>query len=43
MAPDGRVILGFSVTGPYEDGKFTREKTGNYTVWLTTSEDGGAT
>ena len=39
-APNGRLILAFAVTGPYENGRFT-DKTGEYTVWLTTSEDNG--
>lgn len=40
QAPNGRLILAFALTGPYENGRFT-EKTRNYTVWLTTSENGG--
>ncbi|MBM4081852.1 MAG: DUF1080 domain-containing protein, partial [Planctomycetes bacterium] len=43
QAADGRLVLVFSITGPYEDGKFTRDKSGQYTVWLTTSDDNGET
>jgi hypothetical protein len=42
QAPDGRLVIGFSVTGPYENGKFVG-KSGDYTVWLTTSADNGTT
>ncbi|HIE52121.1 MAG TPA: DUF1080 domain-containing protein [Armatimonadetes bacterium] len=42
QAPDGRLILAFALTGPYEKGRFTAA-TRRYTVWLTTSEDNGTT
>ena len=42
-AADGRVVLMYSVTGPYVDGKFTSEQSGKYTVWVRTSEDNGET
>ena len=42
QAPDGRLVLGFSVTGPYDNGRFVG-RTGDYTVWLATSDDNGAT
>lgn len=38
----GTLILAFAVTGPYENGQFTR-KTEEYTVWLTRSFDNGET
>jgi hypothetical protein len=43
QAADGRVILLYSVTGPYVDGKFVSGKTTHYTLWLRTSEDNGET
>ncbi len=43
QAPDGRVVLLYSVTGPYVNGKFTRDESSKYTAWARTSEDNGET
>ena len=43
QAADGRVILLYSVAGPYVDGKFVSGQSTKYTVWLRTSEDNGET
>lgn len=43
QAPDGRIVLLYSVTGPYVNGKFTSNESGKYTVWVRTSEDNGET
>jgi len=42
QAADGALVVGYAVTGPYEDGKFTG-KSREYTVWTVTSTDGGKT
>jgi formylglycine-generating enzyme required for sulfatase activity len=43
QAADGRIVLLYSVTGPYVDGKFVSGQSSKYTVWLRTSEDNGET